>query len=46
MGMGTMEIKAYVPARDFDLSRRFYVDLGFNEELLSVQMACRQRGAA
>jgi catechol 2,3-dioxygenase-like lactoylglutathione lyase family enzyme len=24
-----VEIKAFVPARDFDLSKRFYVDLGF-----------------
>lgn len=39
MGMETLEIKAYVPARDFALSRRFYVDLGFNEELLSPDMA-------
>jgi catechol 2,3-dioxygenase-like lactoylglutathione lyase family enzyme len=25
----TVEIKAFVPARDFDLSRQFYQDLGF-----------------
>ena len=24
-----VEIKAFVPARDFELSKRFYVDLGF-----------------
>lgn len=29
MGMETVEIKAYVPARDFALSGRFYTDLGF-----------------
>ena len=27
--MTIAEIKAYVPARDFDLSKRFYEDLGF-----------------
>ena len=27
--MTTVEIKAFVPARDFALSRRFYQDLGF-----------------
>ena len=27
--MKTVEIKAYVPARDFELSKRFYEDLGF-----------------
>jgi predicted lactoylglutathione lyase len=25
----TLEIKAFVPARDFALSKRFYEDLGF-----------------
>src|SRR5262245_939423 len=32
MGMGaltTIELKAFVPARDFELSKRFYQDLGF-----------------
>jgi hypothetical protein len=27
--MTAVEIKAFVPARDFELSKRFYVDLGF-----------------
>ena len=27
--MDTVEIKAFVPARDFELSKRFYADLGF-----------------
>jgi catechol 2,3-dioxygenase-like lactoylglutathione lyase family enzyme len=27
--MDVVEIKAFVPARDFELSKRFYVDLGF-----------------
>lgn len=26
-----IEIKAFVPARNFELSRRFYLDLGFQE---------------
>lgn len=39
MTLETVEIKAYIPARDFALSRRFYADLGFREELLSEQLA-------
>lgn len=27
--MKVQEIKAFIPARDFELSRRFYLDLGF-----------------
>jgi len=27
-----VEIKAFVPARDYDLSRRFYADVGFEEK--------------
>jgi uncharacterized glyoxalase superfamily protein PhnB len=27
----TVEIKAFVPARDFELSKRFYQDLGFTK---------------
>ena len=26
-----LDLKAFVPARDFDLSKRFYLDLGFRE---------------
>jgi len=26
-----IDLKAFVPAKDFELSRRFYVDLGFQE---------------
>jgi catechol 2,3-dioxygenase-like lactoylglutathione lyase family enzyme len=29
-GLTTIEVKAFVPARDFDLSKQFYRDLGFN----------------
>jgi catechol 2,3-dioxygenase-like lactoylglutathione lyase family enzyme len=28
-GLDTFELKAFVPARDYSLSKRFYVDLGF-----------------
>lgn len=28
--METVEIKAFVPAKDFELSKRFYTDLGFS----------------
>ena len=35
----TVEIKAFVPAKDFDLSRRFYTDLGFTEAWASEDMA-------
>jgi catechol 2,3-dioxygenase-like lactoylglutathione lyase family enzyme len=34
-----IEIKAFVPARDFDLSKRFYADLGFTIEPMSDDMA-------
>ena len=39
MGMETVEIKAFVPARDFALSARFYVDLGFTVVPESETMA-------
>lgn len=39
MTMATVEIKAFVPARDFELSKHFYVDLGFELESLSDDMA-------
>ena len=35
----TIEIKAYVPARDFTLSQQFYRDFGFKVEPMSDQMA-------
>ncbi|MBD8879608.1 VOC family protein [Rhodanobacter sp. 7MK24] len=31
-GLGAIEIKTFVPARDYELSRRFYADLGFTEK--------------
>lgn len=43
MNLETVEIKAFVPARDFELSKRFYSDLGFSipwsgEDLAYVHM--------
>lgn len=29
MNLRSQELKAFVPARDFSLSKRFYTDLGF-----------------
>lgn len=37
--MEAIEIKAFVPARDFDLSLRFYKDLGFEVGFASDQLA-------
>lgn len=37
--MDVIEIKAYVPAKYFELSTQFYRDLGFNVELLGSEMA-------
>ena len=37
--MKVLDLKAFVPARDFDLSRRFYVELGFNEKWHNPQVA-------
>jgi uncharacterized glyoxalase superfamily protein PhnB len=32
MNLQTVEIKAFVPAKNFELSKRFYQDLGFSME--------------
>jgi hypothetical protein len=37
--MGTVEIKAFVPSKDFELSRRFYQDLGFTLAWCSDDLA-------
>ena len=42
--MESVEIKAYVPARDFELSKRFYVDLGFEIAWTSDDMAYLHAG--
>ncbi len=44
--METTEIKAFVPSRDFDLSKRFYVDLGFTVAWSSDDLAYLHVGAA
>jgi len=42
------ELKAYLPAKDFDLSKRFYLDLGFTLEWLAPDnsLACFGIGSA
>ena len=37
--LDALEIKAFVPARDFELSKRFYEDLGFTLEWSSEGLA-------
>ena len=39
-----VEIKAFVPARDFNLSKQFYQDLGFDLLWSSDDLAYMQRG--
>jgi uncharacterized glyoxalase superfamily protein PhnB len=34
-----LDLKAFVPAKDFDLSRRFYADLGFTEKWHNDEVA-------
>ena len=46
MSMETVEIKAFVPARDFDLSKRFYADLGFTLAWSSDDLAYLHAGNA
>jgi catechol 2,3-dioxygenase-like lactoylglutathione lyase family enzyme len=42
--MTTIEAKAYVPAKDFALSKRFYQDLGFDLVWSSDDLAYLRRG--
>jgi catechol 2,3-dioxygenase-like lactoylglutathione lyase family enzyme len=44
--MATVEIKAFVPARDFDLSKQFYQDLGFTMAWPSDGLAYFHHGNA
>ena len=44
--MTTIEAKAYVPAKDFALSKRFYQDLGFELAWSSDHLAYLRRGHA
>ena len=37
--MSTVEIKAFVPSKDFELSKRFYADLGFEMAWSSDDLA-------
>jgi hypothetical protein len=40
----SIEAKAFVPARDFDLSKRFYQAIGFTLEWSTEQLACFRHG--
>jgi catechol 2,3-dioxygenase-like lactoylglutathione lyase family enzyme len=42
--MTAIEVKAFVPSKDFALSKRFYQDLGFNLAWSSDQLAYLQHG--
>lgn len=42
----TIEVKAFVPARDFALSQQFYQDLGFELAWSEDNLACLRHGAA
>lgn len=44
MSMDTVEIKAFVPAKDFELSKRFYTDLGFTVAWSSDDLAYLHAG--
>jgi catechol 2,3-dioxygenase-like lactoylglutathione lyase family enzyme len=45
MTLDTVEIKAFVPAKDFELSKRFYVDLGFEETFSDDSLAYLRAGS-
>jgi hypothetical protein len=42
--LGAIEIKAFVPAKDFELSKRFYQDLGFTVAWSSGGLAYIRHG--
>lgn len=42
--MAAIEVKAFVPSKDFTLSKRFYQDLGFNLGWSSDQLAYLYHG--
>ncbi len=46
MNLQTIEIKAFVPARDFSLCRRFYEDLGFTVAWSSGDLAYLHAGSS
>lgn len=45
MNLQTVELKAFVPARDFEQSKRFYADLGFAIPWSSDALAYLHAGA-
>lgn len=42
----SLEIKAFVPARDFELSKRFYEAIGFTMVWSSQDLACFRHGVS
>jgi uncharacterized glyoxalase superfamily protein PhnB len=44
--MTTVEIKAFVPAQDFDLSKRFYQDFGFDLAWSDAALAYLRHGTS
>lgn len=44
MTLETVEIKAFVPSRDFELSKAFYVDLGFEVAFSDDSLAYLKAG--
>ena len=46
MNLRAIEVKAYVPAQDFALSRAFYRELGFAERWATDELACFGRDGA
>jgi hypothetical protein len=44
--MTTVEVKAFVPSKDFDLSKRFYQDLGFGLAWSSDKLAYFRHGSS
>jgi len=44
MNLATVEIKAFVPARDFEVSKRFYQAIGFSMPWSDDDLACLSAG--
>jgi catechol 2,3-dioxygenase-like lactoylglutathione lyase family enzyme len=44
--LSSIEIKAFVPARDFALSQRFYQAIGFEMEWDTAELACFRNGTS
>jgi len=44
MNLATVEIKAFVPARDFEVSKRFYQAIGFSMPWSEEDLACLSDG--